>query len=161
MTEAPVIDASPVIHLSRAGCLAFLEVVGPRIIVPLPVVEEIQAHCKDDVTARTIAEIPWLAVVPAPPIPAEIAVWDLGAGESSVLAWARAHPGSVAILDDLEGRRCALALQIPLIGTLGVVLVAKRRGIIPAARPILEKLAARGMYLSPSVIDQALALVGE
>jgi predicted nucleic acid-binding protein len=44
---------------------------------------------------------------------------------------------------------------------MGLVLIAKRRGLIPAARPILEMLVARGMYLSATVIEQALALVGE
>jgi predicted nucleic acid-binding protein len=46
-------------------------------------------------------------------------------------------------------------------GTLGLVLVAKQRGRIPAARPVLESLRASGMYLSDSVLNKALALVGE
>ena len=33
--------------------------------------------------------------------------WDFGAGESAVLAWCLAHPGSEAIIDDLSARRCA------------------------------------------------------
>lgn len=78
-----------------------------------------------------------------------------------MLAWTHLHPGSVAVLDDLQGRRCALALGIPLLGTLGVVLAARRRGLAPAARPILEALVAHGMYLSAPIVEQALALVGE
>ena len=110
---------------------------------------------------RALVESDWLELIPAVPIPPEILAWDLGAGESSVLAWARSHPGSVAIIDDLQGRRCASALQVPVVGTLGIVLMAKRRGAIPVARPVLEKLVARGMYLSAQIIEQALALVGE
>jgi predicted nucleic acid-binding protein len=41
------------------------------------------------------------------------------------------------------------------------VLIAKRRGIIPAARPVLENLRHAGMYLSDRVLNQALALIGE
>ena len=41
-------------------------------------------------------------------------------GESTVLAWALAHPGARAIIDDLHGRRCAEALGIPLRGTVGL-----------------------------------------
>ena len=161
MAEAPVINTSPLIHLSRAGYLSLLQVMGARLVVPLPVAEEIRAKGEADVTTRAIAEIAWLEVLPAPAPPQEIAVWDLGAGESSVLAWAWSHPGSVAILDDLQGRRCASALQIPYIGTLGMVLLSKQRRVIPAARPVIEGLVAHGMYLSGQVVECALALVGE
>jgi len=78
-----------------------------------------------------------------------------------VLAWAHARPGTLAILDDLAARRCAATLRIPVRGTLGLVLAAKRRGRIPAARPVLESLRASGMYLSDPVLNKALALVGE
>ncbi|MEY3403806.1 MAG: hypothetical protein RLZZ86_3428 [Cyanobacteriota bacterium] len=52
-------------------------------------------------------------------------------------------------------------LGIPIRGTLGIVLTAKQRGIIRSARPVLEQLRLRGMYLSDKVINQALTLVGE
>jgi predicted nucleic acid-binding protein len=67
----------------------------------------------------------------------------------------------MAILDDLAARRCAATLRIPVRGTLGLVLIARQRGRIPAARPVLEGMRASGMYLSDSVMNKALALVGE
>jgi predicted nucleic acid-binding protein len=161
LAEAPVINASPLIHVTRAGYPELLQVVGERIAVPQPVADEILAKGKDDVTARALDALPWLDVVSVPEIPAAMAAWDLGAGESSVIAWAISHPGTVVIIDDLQGRRCALSLGLRLIGTLGMVLVAKRQGAIPRARPIVDELVAHGMYLSPHIIDQALALVGE
>jgi predicted nucleic acid-binding protein len=85
----------------------------------------------------------------------------LGDGESSVLAWAYQYPGTEVIVDDLAARRCAAALGLPVRGTLGLVLIAKQRGAITAARPVLERLRQSGMYLSDSVLNQALALVGE
>ncbi len=88
-------------------------------------------------------------------------MWDLGPGESSVVAWALARPGSVVIIDDLQARRCALTLRLPLVGTLAMVLLAKRTGAIDRARPAVETLVAHGMYLSPHIVAAALALVGE
>ena len=90
-----------------------------------------------------------------------VQAWDLGHGESSVLAWALTNPGTLAILDDLAARRCAATLRIPVRGTLGLVLVAKQRGRIEAARPVLEAMRGSGMYRSDSVLSRALALVGE
>jgi predicted nucleic acid-binding protein len=52
-------------------------------------------------------------------------------------------------------------LNIPINGTLGLVLIAKRRGVIHASRPVLEKLRQSGMYLSDQTMNQALALIGE
>jgi len=97
----------------------------------------------------------------APAVPPIIQAWDLGPGESSVLAYAYVNAGSIAIIDDLAARRCAEALRIPLRGTLGLVLIAKKRGVLPAARPVLLKLKQSGMYLSDQVLDQVLALIGE
>lgn len=96
-----------------------------------------------------------------PPVPPQIQAWGLGQGESSVLAWAHAYPGTEAIIDDLAARRCAATFTIPVRGTLGLVLTAKQRGRIPAARPVLLQLRQGGMYLSDRVMNQALTLVGE
>jgi predicted nucleic acid-binding protein len=78
-----------------------------------------------------------------------------------VLAWAHAHPGTEAILDDLVARRCAATFSIPVRGTLGLALIAKQRGRIPSARRVLEQLRQGGMYLSDYVMNEALARVGE
>ena len=78
-----------------------------------------------------------------------------------LLAWAHAHSGTEAIIDDLPARRCAAAHGISVRGTLGLVLAAKKHGRISAARPVLEDLRRKGMYLSDRVLDEALALLGE
>lgn len=161
MAERPVVNASPLIFLSKGGLLDLLKLAGDEIIVPLPVASEIDQRGAADVTAQAIQKTSWLVVTETLPPPALIQAWDLGEGESSVLSWAYANPGTEAILDDLAGRRCAAALGIPVRGTLGLVLVAKQRGVIVAARPVLEKLRQSGMYLSDKVLNQALALVAE
>jgi len=94
-------------------------------------------------------------------VPPMVGAWSLGAGESQVLAMSETEVSSVALLDDNLARQCALSLDIKVIGTLGIVLVAKRRGWIPAARPVIEELVARKMYLSGALIAAALREVGE
>ena len=87
--------------------------------------------------------------------------WGLGPGESAVLNDSMMLPGCRAVIDDLAGRKCAASLGIPVIGTLGIVLRARRQGIIPAARPVVEDLLRGGMFLSRSLLDRALSFVGE
>jgi predicted nucleic acid-binding protein len=65
------------------------------------------------------------------------------------------------IIDDLAARRAATVLGIPQQGTVGVVLFGKLHGFIPKARPVLEELRSKGMYLSTHLMDRALAQVGE
>jgi len=71
------------------------------------------------------------------------------------------NPGMEAIIDDLNGRRCAVLLKIPVRGTLGIILVAKKRGLIPKARPVIEDFIKAGLYLSRQILDDALRRVGE
>lgn len=161
MAEPAVANASPLIFLARGGHLDLLQLTGDRILVPTPVALEIRRRGSQDVTARALDGTRWLEVVEPPPVPAVIHAWDLGLGESAVLAWAHAHPSCEAIVDDLAARRCAATLGIPVRGTLGLVLLAKKRGRIPLARPVLEALRQAGMYLSDRVVNDALVLVGE
>ncbi|MDP2792816.1 MAG: DUF3368 domain-containing protein [Sulfurisoma sp.] len=161
MTDAAVVNASPLIFLAKAGLIDLLRVVSPRVMVPEQVATEIRRRGPDDVTAKALVDTSWLIPVSVTTVPPLIQSWDLGAGESAVLAHALGNPGMVAIIDDGAGRRCAEVLGVPLSGTLGLVLLAKQRGMIPSARQVVATLKQHGMFLSEKTIDQALALVGE
>ncbi|MBN3895617.1 MAG: DUF3368 domain-containing protein [Nostoc sp. NOS(2021)] len=161
MAELPAINTSPLIFLTKGGFLDLLLLMGSSIIVPSAVATEIQAYGSADVTAVALNNTDWLVIQETPPVPNVIQSWDLGLGESAVLTWGYVNPGTEVILDDLAARRCAATLGIPVRGTLGMVITAKQRGVIPAARPVLEQLRLCGMYLSDRVINLALALVGE
>lgn len=161
MPEQAVVNASPLIFLSKAGIIHFLQQAASRVVVPETVALEINRRGEQDITVRTLAITPWLTVGQTPAVPPLIQAWDLGPGESAVLSFARLNPGLVAIIDDGAGRRCAEALDIPLLGTLGLVMLAKQRGLIPAARPVIALLKQYGMFLSEATIDRAMRLIGE
>lgn len=161
VAEPAVINASPLIFLSRAGLIDLLQILSPTILVPQVVAAEVQVRDTSDPTVHALSTVSWLIVTETPSVPPEIQSWGLGLGESSVLAWAYSHPGTEAIIDDLSGRRCAAALGVPVRGTLGLALLAKQRGRIPSARVVLEQLRKGGMYLSNAVMHEALARVGE
>jgi predicted nucleic acid-binding protein len=86
--------------------------------------------------------------------------WDLGIGESQVISHCLVS-AAVAVLDDGEARACAQAHALPLIGTLGVILRARKQGMIPAARPLIEQVLVAGSFLERGLVERALAQVGE
>lgn len=152
-----VVNASPIIFLAQIDALSLLKQLADEILVPFSVRDEVLVPKKK----KLPIELPdWLSLREDLPLPPEIAGWDLGAGESQVLARALIS-GSEAVLDDFEGRQCARALGVPVTGTLGVILRAKRSRLIPEARPLLEELLRRGLYLSKELLEQALGEVGE
>jgi len=108
-----IINASPLIFLSRSHHLNLLLAFAKKVWVPEPVAMEILRRGPRDKTAQAIEQTDWLVISPVVNIPARIAEWRLGAGESSVLALAVEHPGTEAIIDDSAGRKCAASLKIP------------------------------------------------
>ena len=156
MTERWVLNASPLIVLARVGLEDLPLSLAEQVVVPRPVVEEIQAGPTLDPARQAFAADRFTIVDPPPP-PAELLAWDLGYGETAVLSWAIAKQGWTAILDDGEARKCARAFSIPLKGTLAVVLMAKQRGLIPSAGEVLQALVHTGFRLDERLIRDALA----
>jgi predicted nucleic acid-binding protein len=156
-----VVNASPLIFLARIERLDLLTSLAKPLVVPAAVIREIQAGSDRDGAADQIRDLTSILRVDDRPLPDRIRVWDLGAGESQVLAHGLERPGSEVVLDDLAARRCARSLGLPMIGTLGIVLLCRHRSIISAARPIIQALCDAGLRLKPSLIAEALAKVGE
>lgn len=156
-----VVNASPLIFLAHIDGLALLSRLSVKVVVPSAVLKEVFAGDDLHPSLRQVESASWLSVEPDVLLPVEIAGWDLGSGESQVLAVASLNAGCEAVLDDLQARRCARSLGIATTGTLGIVLRAKKAGLIPAARPLVEELLQTRMYLSRALAESALADVGE
>ena len=156
-----VVNASPLILLARIERLDLLTSLAETVRVPRSVLQELEAGAHRDAAADAVRNTPGLSIVPDPSVPEQVAAWDLGAGETHVIADALEVPDAEAVLDDLAARRCARALRLPLLGTLGVVATARKRGLIPAVRPLFEQLSAHGMRISPELLRLVLAEVGE
>lgn len=161
MPELLVVNASPLIFLGNADRIDLLRTTGAdRIIVPEPVIDEVIAGGHTDKAAHVVSNTAWLEKLPAPAVSDAVRSWDLGPGESSVLAVALQLPGAGVVIDDLNGRRCGLALGVPVIGTLGIVIGACRQGHLADPRAVLLELRSAGMWLSDAVITRALRIAG-
>ena len=157
MPERWVVNASPLIVLAKIEQQNLLTLLADELVVPQSVVNEINAGPADDPARQFLASSPLLVVtVSADPI---IQAWDLGSGETSVLSYAFEKEGWKAVIDDGAARRCARALDIPMIGTLGVILKAWKAQLIPEAAPLLKALQDQGFRLNDQIIRQALKQV--
>jgi predicted nucleic acid-binding protein len=155
VNETWIVNASPVIALARIGHLDLLSQLADEVLIPDAVVSEVLAGAPSD-PARKVMESGWGGRTSPREMPAAVLEWSLGAGESAVLALALERPGCRAVLDDSEARSCARVLEVPLIGTLGVVLRAKRTGLISSASRVLESLQSIGFRLDPEILRSSL-----
>jgi hypothetical protein len=71
-------------------------------------------------------------------------------------------PLSNAFGKESVGLACSTySLGLPIFGTAGLVFTAKRKGVIPAVRPLLDALRARGFRLRQAVYEEILEAAGE
>jgi len=156
-----VVNASPLITLFKSGQAQLLQALFGRIYVPDAVWLEVASKAHEDEAARGLANATWaLRLAPLPLDPLVLA-WDAGPGETEVLTYARANPDVRAIVDDDYARRCARSLGVRTLGTCGVLVLAKRRGIVTSVEPGLRALTDAGLWLSPSLIRAVLSEAGE
>jgi predicted nucleic acid-binding protein len=156
VAENWVLNASPLIVLTRIGHEDLLLSLADQVVVPRLVAEEIQAGPVRD-PARQLLLTGRFTIIDTPPPPPELLAWDLGQGETAVLSLAWAERTWTAILDDAAARRCARSFSIPIKGTLGLVLLARQRDVIASAAEVLQLLVASGFRLDDRIIREALA----
>lgn len=86
---------------------------------------------------------------------------NLGPGETQVLMLALEMREAVVVLDDASAREMAETLDLHLTGTLGLLLDAKKAGLIPALQPILDELQSLRFRLAQRTYSAVLRLAGE
>jgi predicted nucleic acid-binding protein len=120
------------------------------VLVPLEVREEFGAG------------LSWLEVRPPVNVMLVTALrMHLHPGEAAAIALAVETPDCAIILDDRKARVVARQFDIPILGTIGLLLRAKRAGIIPRVTPLLDALKNQGFYLSESLRLKALSIAQE
>ncbi|MBU6409668.1 MAG: DUF3368 domain-containing protein [Verrucomicrobia bacterium] len=87
---------------------------------------------------------------------------SVDAGEAEAIELALELRADRLLIDERKGRNLAVQEGLSVIGLLGVVLLAKRKGIIPSARALLQRMDDEaGMYLSAEIRNAALKSVEE
>lgn len=149
-----VSNSSPLIAFAAIGQLNLFPAVFQSIFIPPAVALEI---------APSIPTLlPWLRIERLKqPLPAAVLRRSLGDGERETLALAVEIQAERVLLDDLPARRVARRLNLPVTGTAGVLLVAKRHGLMPRIRPHLDALVKESFFVGSELYDELLRLAGE
>jgi predicted nucleic acid-binding protein len=150
-----VSDTSPITALMSVGQAELLRELFDKVVIPPAVLREL---------TRTHPALPqWLqtrTLVSANH--ADRLSAELDAGEAEAIALAAEIKADRLLIDERRGRRIAEREGVHVIGLLGVVLLAKRRGLVPNARALLDDLTRdAGVYLNEDLIERALRAVGE
>ena len=118
---------------------------GRRRGVPLPELAELSWATTRPVDARKLSSLPT----------------SLGSGEKEVLALGLETSNALLVLDDRDARRHAIAMGLEITGTVGILLLAKERGILDSVQPALARLQALRFRLSAETRGIVLDLAGE
>lgn len=156
-----ICNTSPLQYLHQIGVLYILPALVRTVTVPPAVQEELNTGRNLGLSLPDLQSLDWIVVRgPSSPVTLSL-VTDLGSGEREVLALALETPDSVCVLDDALARQVARTLQLRITGTLGVLIDAKRAGIIPTVRPLLDQLQSFGFRLAAHTRTAVLKLAGE
>ena len=86
---------------------------------------------------------------------------ELDLGEAETIVLARELNANWVLMDERKGRRKLTQMNLPKLGTVGILLKAKQVGLIPIVRPELEQLHLRGFSIHQSIIDAILRQANE
>ncbi len=86
---------------------------------------------------------------------------DRGERDSISLGLMQMQSSVLLLIDERLGRSIASEFGLNIIGTAGLIGVAKKHGLIRSARPVFAKLHASDFRISADVIQTVLVSVGE
>lgn len=111
---------------------------------------------------REVSEATWIKTVHiTDQLAVDVLLDELDLGEAETIVLAHELGADWVIMDERKGRRKLTQLGLNKIGTVGVLLEAKQRGLIPNLRHDLEQLRQNGFSISQAVIDTILQQAGE
>ncbi len=150
-----VSDTSPVTALLTVNEVDLLNQLFGEVVIPNAVQLEL---------LRSHSQLPLWLRVEAVRNTAEVVRMRqmVDEGEAEAIELAKELQADWLLIDERKGRRLASQERVPVIGLLGVVLLAKRRNLLSSARVLLDRLESQaGIYLSREIKDSALGAVGE
>ena len=152
-------STTPFIALSAIGQLDLLPHLFTRVRVVPEVIEECRAG--GPVAVPDLAALPWLQTVPSSPDISSLALLELDKGEKHTIHTACKHKADLVIIDEKIGRNVAEYLGLSVIGSLGILLNAKRKGLIASFSQCVEEMQRYGLRYHPRLVERLKSECGE
>ena len=156
-----VCDTSSIQYLHQADLLHILQELGKEIFIPPAVKHELAVGLEQGVDLPDLERTEWIKMIHPQGGKSTRLLTDMGPGEAEVMLLALENDGLVAVLDDSLARTRAHILNIAFTGTLGLLLDAKKVGLIRSVGPVLDKLTALHFRLAPQTREMILRQAGE
>lgn len=161
MARQVLTDASPLIGLCIADGLPWLQQLFGQVWLPAQVHDEVVGRgFRGEEAILQAKAAGWLRLTP--PAPDQPDLPDLDEGEAACIRLAlSARVPALLLMDERAGRAVALERGLQVAGTAAVIGMARLRGLVPAARPVFERLHNSDFRISAEVIRTVLRRVGE
>ncbi len=157
-----VANSTVLIGLSKIGKLVYLQRIFTEIFIPQKVYQEVVIEGKNKPASKEVAKAKWLNVKKVKSqIEVALLSEELGYGESEVLILAKEINADWVLIDEEKARNSAIAAGFKVIGTLGLLVVFKRLGLIKKVKPLLDELREKKFYISDEIYKAVISRVGE
>ncbi len=153
-------DSSALVALSICEALPLLESLFEKIYVPEAVYKEVSIKGKSEADALTDYLGTRIKIVETDKIQVMNGA-NLGTGEQEAIALYKSLSADLLIIDDARAKKIAYANGLEVMGSVGVLLLAKQRGLLKNIRPMLNLLAVSDIHLGSNIIEKALKLAAE
>lgn len=161
MRVGPVIaNNTPLVAFWSISRLDILQTLFKEILIPTAIRDEFLSAAPRD-RFESLHSAPWIKVVSLSRPNAADAFAGLDRGEAEVIALAQDQDARLVLIDEKRARRYAARMNLPVSGTLGVLLLAKQEGLIEAVKPLLSNLIESGLHVHQSLVDEVILLAGE
>ena len=156
-----ICNTSPLQYLHQVDLLHLLPTLFGSVQAPPAVAAELAEGRRHGIRLPELGEVPWMTVRSVRDRTLLPLVTSLGNGEKEVLALGLETPDHLLVLDDRNARRQAVAAGLEITGTLGILVLAKERGILGSIRPVLDRLQALQFRISTATRQMVLDIAEE
>ncbi|GAP99627.1 DUF3368 domain-containing protein [Leptolyngbya sp. NIES-2104] len=154
-----VSDTSAIGNLAIVNHLWLLQSIYGKVLIPDVVAQELSNASRPEIQA--VLSLDWIetkAIVNLAMANTLQQDQKLDPGESHAIVLALEQQADELLIDERRGRQEAAKLGIPIIGILGVLLVAKQRQLIPQVQPILDALMQQAAFRVSSALYTQILL---
>ena len=158
-----VSDTTPLIGLSSIGRLEFLRELFDDVYIPQAVFDETVTFGREEGKAKlVVSNANWIHVVEVKDrLAVNILLDEMDLGEVETIILASELNADWVLMDEKKGRRKLSQLNIPKIGTVGILLKGKQLGLVSNLKSELESLQKSGFSISQLVIEEVLKMADE